>query len=169
MAVRGQLDAGTSQPPLQIVDKVVCGASITVSDKPARHDLGFRVQGCPCPNATPALILLRLWHILLLAPHETPYFIALQPLALKIAENPVLINGAGFPRLNHQIYDGVYGCVSQTGRCAERVSLHDAMKDLRSFLNAQFIHASNMLARASNVKEFFAFLLAPIDKNDNVQ
>jgi hypothetical protein len=53
---------------------------------------------------------------------------------------------------NHKVYHGVYGCIGQSGRGAERVSLDNAVKDLTALLSAQFIHACNMLARARIVK-----------------
>src|SRR5258707_11729553 len=33
----------------KVFDEIACCRSVTASDHPARHQLGFCVDGCPCP------------------------------------------------------------------------------------------------------------------------
>jgi hypothetical protein len=89
--------------------------------------------------------------VLFFAAHKRPYFVALNALALQISHGRILILGADLASVNHKVYNGVDRRIRQPGRCAKAVPLNNAVEDLRSFLGVQFVHACNMLARASNV------------------
>jgi hypothetical protein len=90
VAVCGQLDA-TGEPSSKVMDEMVSRATVTCSDLPAGHQLRLRVHANPSPNITPAVVLIVGRDVLFFAADERPNFIALNALAVEVAENLVLI------------------------------------------------------------------------------
>lgn len=125
MAVCGQLDA-MRQPSGQIVHKVICRASITGADKPARHKFRVRIKRNPRPHAARSAALHIFWHVLVFGINERPDFIALDALAIQVAESLVLIGGAGRAKFNQQLLNRCAVNARHADSGAERIALNQA-------------------------------------------
>jgi hypothetical protein len=65
----------------------------------------------------------------------------LNPLAGKIAEHFMLIFPTGLTDIGQQLCHGVYGAISHARNRSHAVTLNQHADDLRSFFNAQLVHA----------------------------
>ena len=102
VAVRGQLDS-IQQAAFNIPKKLRRTPGVPPSDHPTDNELGLCFNGDECPNvpADPGLHLFD-GNVLLLAADEGPDFIDLYTLSVNIADNAVLVFGAGVPDTSQQ-------------------------------------------------------------------
>ena len=85
MTVRGHLDA-ISEPSCEIVHEVVSGLGIPVADVPARDKFGFRINRRPRPDIATTVTLFLCGNVRFLGSYEAPNFVALDTLAIQVAE-----------------------------------------------------------------------------------
>ena len=94
-----------------------------------------------------------LWHVFVIGINERPNFIALNPFAIQVAKNFVLIRGAGRAKLHQQLLNRRAMDARHADSGAERVALNQTGNHADLFFLAQFIHASIMLERSSKVND----------------
>lgn len=91
MPVAGDLDPD-SEPLREIAHKLGSRLAAAVADPPGRHQLGFGVDGNPCPQIARTFRgILSERHVTGLGVAKRPNFVELQPAARQVAERPVLI------------------------------------------------------------------------------
>jgi hypothetical protein len=90
--------------------------------------------------------------ILLFAANEAPNFVTLNPFAIQIAENLVLIRRAGRAKFNQQLLNRSAMRSGHARRCPERIALNQTGNYAYLFFFAQFIHGFIMLDSSSIVK-----------------
>jgi hypothetical protein len=146
------------QPTGQVMHEVVCRASVTAADKPARHKFRVRVKRNPSPNtANAGHVPHFIRQVFVFGVTEAPNFVAMNPLALKIAEYLVLIGRTGRAKLHQQLLNRPAMRAGHARGGTKRVALDQTGNHFDLFFGAQFIHAYNMLERSSNVNSFCCF------------
>src|SRR5207249_7550668 len=123
----------------------------TATDKPARNELRIRVQCNPRPAITRSRCLLIEVAILFLRVNKRPNLVALNAPALKIHKNLVLIFRASAAKIAEKLHNRGSMHVGHAGYSPEGIALDQRGNHSFSFLNAQLIHADNMLRRLSIV------------------
>lgn len=94
MAICGHLDA-IGEPSGQVMHEVVSGLRIPVANVPAGNELRFGINGDPRPDIAATATFFLCGDVGFLSSHEGPDFVALDTLAIQIAESFVLILRAG--------------------------------------------------------------------------
>ena len=150
MAVRRKLDA-VGKAIAQIADKLKGVASIALAHEPARNKFRVGVNSDPSPNIAKPRAVGR-FDVLLFLANKPPHFVALNPLAGKIAQNRILIIGAGFADHRNEIKNRIKGNVAHTRRSSDGVTFNDCANDLDSLLSVQFVHAPNLCLSGQEVK-----------------
>jgi hypothetical protein len=69
-------------------------------------------------------------NVLVLRPDETPNLVTLNPAAVKVSENAVLVFGADRASLNQQLRDGVLGNAGYADSSANAISVYKAPNHL---------------------------------------
>jgi hypothetical protein len=113
------------QPSGQIVHKMICRASVTAADKPGRHKFRVRVERNPCPNTADAGLIPHFFRqVFVFGVTERPDFIALDALAIQVAENLILIPRAGISKFNQKLLNRAAVRASHPRGGTERIALN---------------------------------------------
>src|ERR1039457_6918193 len=92
---------------------------------------------------------------LLLASDEAPDLVALQPLALQVAENAILVAVAGRTDFDQQARHRALLAAQHAADGANGVAFDQGVENLGAFVDAQAVHTSIMRVRSRMVKIFF--------------
>jgi len=135
---------------------------VAVGDVPGGDQLGIGVDGGPGPHVSVAeLALVLVGHVPGFGVAEGPYLVALDALAVQVAQYTVLVFGAGGPQVDEQLGHGVLGGTSYADSGADAHALDQAPDDLSSLLCRQPVHESSIHDRSRTSSQFDASCFPP--------
>lgn len=148
MAVCSELHAA-SEPPLKVRDKFGCRTGVAGANEPARNQLRIGIDGDPDPGvAYDALFGYLFGDVLFFAADEAPDLVALNPLALQVAEHVVLVSIASGTDFNQETRYRALLTAQHAADRANRVALNQGGKDLGAFIDAQAVHINSIRDRS---------------------
>jgi hypothetical protein len=126
----------------KVCDEMPSRGSIPLANRPARNELCVGIDCRPCPNITADTVSLNFFKgdLFLLAANKRPALVNLNPLAVQVAERPILILRTGRAKLHEQFVDGVPGDTGNSGRSTHRNAIHQASNYVGAFSCAKLVH-----------------------------
>src|ERR1043166_9081712 len=113
----------------------------TISDEPTWNKFGVRVNRYPRPNVASTLAFKMLRDVLRFRVTKAPNLITLNPLAVEIAKNAILIVRTFASEIHEQIHHSCAMNACHSRNSAKRIALNQGCNHTLALLSAQFIHA----------------------------
>lgn len=134
--IRGDLNP-VSKAALEVIHKIAGRLGVAATDNPRGNELGFRVDGRPCPNVSGPPFRIHFGRdVLLLGIDERPDFIAFKSIQLQILKGIILVIKAGRADVSEQFQDGILGNPSHAHGGVNRNSLYESGYDLDALFAA---------------------------------
>ena len=128
--------------------EVVGRASISIADEPARHQLRFCINCRPRPDIAPALLALAIRHVLFLAAHKRPNFVALDALAIQVAESGILKLGTNFAEIGQELHHRRAMHARHASCGAEAVAFNQAGNHSNALFGRDLVHEFKVASHA---------------------